>query len=188
MTRTAKIHAKIEAKNLTINTGNDFYDYNTKELTSNNTNANTKPINSIEIDSSLLGGVHAGRITIKSNEHGVGINLNNKISSTDDMEITADGKVVYKELEANNKIKLTSNSNSITGTKSLYSKYDNIEIEAKKGKFATINNGNSIQTGNSLIINTDSTEFNKTSITTNKSTSITTNNHISLQRKQNKCQ
>ena len=93
VTRMARINADVHAKNLGIKTGNGFYDDRTKEISSSISPAPDAPI--LSVDSSLLGGIYAGRITIESTELGVGVNTGGNIVSRQDMTITADGRIEY---------------------------------------------------------------------------------------------
>jgi filamentous hemagglutinin len=112
VTRVAKINARIHAKELNIKTGNDYYNYKTKEITSKNLDEN-KP--TVAIDSSALGGMYAGRIIMESTESGVGVNLGaNVIADTNELKITSEGDIVYTGIASNSIIDVTSNEGSIT--------------------------------------------------------------------------
>lgn len=97
-----------EDQELTIKTGNDKYDYNTKQVTSKN-DTTTQP--TLALDSSALGGMYAGRIKIEATQSGMGIKTDgNLVADMDNLEITADGDIVFKNVAAKNNIKVASKS------------------------------------------------------------------------------
>src|SRR5205823_674697 len=49
----------------------------------------------LSIDSSLLGGIYAGRISLISTEQGVGVNTGGRLMSNEDLVITAEGRIEY---------------------------------------------------------------------------------------------
>jgi filamentous hemagglutinin len=129
VTRVAKINARIYAKDLNIKTGNSYYNYKTKEITSKLLLEN-KPI--VAIDSSALGGMYAGRIIMESSESGVGVNLGaNAIADTNALKITSEGDIVYAGIASNSSVNLASNEGSITQN-SFIKAGDNLNITSKK--------------------------------------------------------
>lgn len=99
-----------EDQELNIKTGNDKYDYNTKQITSK---AETTPQATLALDSSALGGMYAGRIKIEATQSGMGIRTDgNLVADMDNLEITADGDIVFKNIAAKNNIKVVSKSGS----------------------------------------------------------------------------
>ena len=99
-----------EDQELNIKTGNDKYDYNTKQITSK---AETSPQATLALDSSALGGMYAGRIKIEATQSGMGIKTDgNLVADMDNLEITADGDIVFKNIAAKNNIKVVSKSGS----------------------------------------------------------------------------
>lgn len=99
-----------EDQELNIKTGNDKYDYNTKQITSKNDTA-TQP--TLALDSSALGGMYAGRIKIEATQSGMGIKTDgNLVADMDNLEITADGDIVFKNVAAKNNIKVATKSGS----------------------------------------------------------------------------
>ncbi len=93
VTRMAKINAEVHANQLTLKTGNGFYDDRTRQMDSAKTASQNAP--ALSIDSSLLGGIYAGRITLESTELGVGVNTSGSVLSQEDMVFTADGRIDY---------------------------------------------------------------------------------------------
>lgn len=99
-----------EDQELNIKTGNDKYDYNTKQITSK---VETSPQATLALDSSALGGMYAGRIKIEATQSGMGIRTDgNLVADMDNLEITADGDIVFKNIAAKNNIKVVSKSGS----------------------------------------------------------------------------
>lgn len=174
ITRVAKINAEIYANNLTIKTGNDYFDYQTKEITSTN-NGSPKPI--VVIDSSILGGMYGGRIVMESSESGVGINLGgNAIADASSLEITADGNIVYAGIASiNNTVSVTSNNGSITQN-AFTSSNENTTITAKNtvtlnGNCTAELGGNCVNSGNNTTIKSSSLQ-NNTNIVANQTLNI----------------
>lgn len=99
-----------EDQELTIKTGNDKYNYNTKQVTSKK-DTTTQP--TLALDSTALGGMYAGRIKIETTQSGMGIKTDgNLVADMDNLEITADGDIVFKNVAAKNNINVASKSGS----------------------------------------------------------------------------
>ena len=101
---------------LEVLTGNDRFDYKTSQISSDNISAV-----GVAIDSSAIGGMYAGRIKIHATQKGFGVNTDgNLVASTDNIEITADGDIVYKNAAANKSVEIESKQGNIkaksTGT------------------------------------------------------------------------
>ncbi|WP_454843335.1 hemagglutinin repeat-containing protein [Pseudomonas gorinensis] len=92
ITRSAKINAEIQAKNLTIIAGANDVDAKTFNATARAADPATKP--QLAIDSSALGGMYAGAIKLVSSEAGVGVKLDGKmVASSGDMQLDASGNL-----------------------------------------------------------------------------------------------
>ena len=90
ITRSAKINAEIQAKNLTIIAGANDVDAETLKTTARTADPATAP--QLAIDSSALGGMYAGAIKLVSSEAGVGVKLDGKmLASGGDMQLDANG-------------------------------------------------------------------------------------------------
>ena len=90
ITRSAKINAEIQAKNLTIIAGANDVDAKTLKTTARTADPATAP--QLAIDSSALGGMYAGAIKLVSSEAGVGVKLDGKmLASGGDMQLDASG-------------------------------------------------------------------------------------------------
>ncbi|MEF1282703.1 hemagglutinin repeat-containing protein, partial [Vibrio sp. M250220] len=93
ISRTAEINANIHANDLAIVTGKNHVSYQTNQATASNAppSSNTP---SLAIDSSSLGGMYAGRISLVATEQGVGVNVGNLVSNVGDLSINANGHIV----------------------------------------------------------------------------------------------
>jgi filamentous hemagglutinin len=90
ITRSAKINAEIQAKNLTIVAGRNDVNAQTLNATARADDGNAKP--QLAIDSSALGGMYAGAIKLVGTEAGVGVKLaGNLAASGGDIQIDANG-------------------------------------------------------------------------------------------------
>ena len=127
-----KIKGNIYSDNaINLLTGNNSYNFKTKEVSSNATTKNNNI--DIAVDSSAIGGVYAGKIKIYTSQKGLGVNIDGDlVSNLDDIEITSDGDIQYKKAVSNNNIKIKSESGSITQKdKSNYAK-NSIILESNK--------------------------------------------------------
>lgn len=104
---------------LNVKTGNDSFDYESKKITSkpsvSETGETTTPEVTVAIDSSALGGMYAGRIKIEATQSGMGIRTDgNLVADMDNVEITADGDIVFKNTAAKNNVRVASAAGSVT--------------------------------------------------------------------------
>ncbi len=79
-------------KDLNIQTGNQNYDYTSRQITSNNTNLTGQ----ISIDARNFGAMQAGKIEIIASQNGIGVNLDGDTikSNTGNLTIRTDGTLV----------------------------------------------------------------------------------------------
>ncbi|MCM2459704.1 filamentous hemagglutinin N-terminal domain-containing protein [Pseudomonas sp. CG7] len=99
ITRSAKINAEIQAKNLTIVAGRNDVNANTLDATARADDGSVKP--QLAIDSSALGGMYAGAIKLVGTETGVGVKLGGKlIASGGDIQLDANGRLSLAETSA----------------------------------------------------------------------------------------
>ena len=103
ITRSAKINAEIQAKNLTIVAGRNDVNANTLNATARADDGSAKP--QLAIDSSALGGMYAGAIKLVGTEAGVGVKLDGKlIASGGDIQLDANGRLSLAETSASGAI------------------------------------------------------------------------------------
>lgn len=120
LSQTAEVAAQVYANDLTIIAGQNRVDASgtvTPLPASQKADPAdpAKPV--VGVDSSLLGGMYAGRITIMATEKGVGVNLEGTVQSAHQMRITSDGKLVLREAASGGDIALASNA-EVTVTQS----------------------------------------------------------------------
>ena len=103
ITRSAKINAEIQAKNLTIVAGRNDVNADTLNVTARADDGSAKP--QLAIDSSALGGMYAGAIKLVGTEAGVGVKLDGKlIASGGDIQLDANGRLSLAETSASGAI------------------------------------------------------------------------------------
>ena len=92
ITRSAKINAEIQARNLTIVAGANDVDARSLDATARAANPVDAP--QLAIDSSALGGMYAGAIRLVGTEAGVGVKLHgDMVASGGDIHIDANGQL-----------------------------------------------------------------------------------------------
>ncbi|MGY2257821.1 hemagglutinin repeat-containing protein [Pseudomonas sp. SDO55104_S430] len=103
ITRSAKINAEIQAKNLTIIAGRNDVNAQTLSATARVDDGSAKP--QLAIDSSALGGMYAGAIKLVGTEAGVGVKLaGNLAASGGDIQIDANGHLSLAQTAATNAV------------------------------------------------------------------------------------
>ncbi|MGH8386397.1 MAG: filamentous hemagglutinin N-terminal domain-containing protein [Pseudomonas sp.] len=103
ITRSAKINAEVQAKNLTIVAGRNDISAQTLNATARTDNGSAKP--QLAIDSSALGGMYAGAIKLVGTEAGVGVKLaGNLAASGGDIQIDANGHLSLAQTAATNAV------------------------------------------------------------------------------------
>lgn len=99
ITRSAKINAEIQAKNLTIVAGRNDVNAQSLNATARADDGSAKP--QLAIDSSALGGMYAGAIKLVGTEAGVGVKLaGNLAASGGDIQIDANGHLSMAQTSA----------------------------------------------------------------------------------------
>ncbi|WP_095632106.1 DUF637 domain-containing protein [Pseudomonas sp. PICF141] len=99
ITRSAKINAEIQAKNLTIITGRNDVNADSLNATARADDGSAKP--QLAIDSSALGGMYAGAIRLVGTEAGVGVKLDgNLAASGGDIQLDANGHLSLAQTSA----------------------------------------------------------------------------------------
>ncbi|MFT4302717.1 MAG: filamentous hemagglutinin N-terminal domain-containing protein, partial [Desulfovibrio sp.] len=139
LARTAQVEAQVRGKNVSIVSGKNRV--GTDGTVTPYDEGTTPDTPAVGIDSSALGGMYANRITLIATEKGVGVNLEGAVQSTDQMVITADGKLRLREAASGGNAVLASNGTvelaggSVTTEKDLNVSADAIHL--KKGTSGT---------------------------------------------------
>ncbi|NKC13806.1 MAG: filamentous hemagglutinin N-terminal domain-containing protein [Gammaproteobacteria bacterium] len=106
------------AGDLNLVAGRNSYAYQTGLITPLASDANEP---GVAIDSSLLGGMYAGRIKIISTDRGAGVNTQGQMAANaHGMTLTADGKLVLGNVRAKRAIGATSKTQSIEVQRTLF--------------------------------------------------------------------
>ncbi|WP_296246870.1 filamentous hemagglutinin N-terminal domain-containing protein [Pseudomonas sp. UBA4194] len=109
ITRSARINAQINARNLTIVTGRNDVDATTLHATARADDGSTKP--QLAIDSSALGGMYAGAIKLVGTEAGVGVKLaGNLAASAGDIQLDANGHLRLAQAGASGAVNIAAQS------------------------------------------------------------------------------
>ncbi|EJL96298.1 hemagluttinin repeat protein, partial [Pseudomonas sp. GM102] len=99
ITRSAKINAEIQARNLTIVAGRNDVNADSLNATARADDGSAKP--QLAIDSSALGGMYAGAIKLVGTEAGVGVKLDgNLAASGGDIQLDANGHLSLAQTSA----------------------------------------------------------------------------------------
>ena len=142
VSRRIVVQGQVNAQTLNLTAGTNTWDYATGAATPTAPGAGAP---AYAIDSSALGGMYAGRISLKATEAGVGVRmLGNAAASTDDFTITSAGKIeIASQLSAARDLSLTSTSagaDAIKATDANLSAGRNLGLTATSGG-ATLNGG-----------------------------------------------
>jgi len=123
ISRAAILNGAIHGNDLAIITGRNDFDYASGTSVAKSDDGSAKPV--VSIDSSALGGMYAGRITLDSTEAGVGVNApTNMVAGPGGMRITADGRLVINNGSASGAVAVRSKSSAVTVTGTLYAGTD----------------------------------------------------------------
>ncbi|MCG6577050.1 filamentous hemagglutinin N-terminal domain-containing protein [Pseudomonas sp. AF32] len=109
ITRSARINAEIQAKNLTLVAGRNDVDAATLKATARADDGSAKP--QLAIDSSALGGMYAGAIKLVGTEAGVGVKLDGKmVASGGDIQLDANGHLSLAQTTAAGAVEINAKS------------------------------------------------------------------------------
>ncbi|MBC3364076.1 DUF637 domain-containing protein [Pseudomonas sp. SWRI154] len=109
ITRSAKLNAEIQAKNLTIVAGRNDVNASTLNATARADDGSAKP--ELAIDSSALGGMYAGAIKLVGTEAGVGVKLDGKmVASGGDIQLDANGHLSLAQTTASGVVDIKAES------------------------------------------------------------------------------
>ncbi|WP_153786570.1 DUF637 domain-containing protein [Pseudomonas sp. EMN2] len=114
ITRSAKVNAKLHAKQLDIVTGRNDVDANTLKATARTSDGSAA--SSLAIDSTALGGMYAGAIRLVGTEQGVGVRLAGDMAvDAGDLDIDASGKLTMANASAGRDVNIKADEVELTG-------------------------------------------------------------------------
>ncbi|WP_339533057.1 DUF637 domain-containing protein [Pseudomonas mucidolens] len=113
ITRSAKINAQINARNLTVIAGRNDVNAQNLKTTARADDGSAKP--ELAIDSSALGGMYAGAIKLVGTEAGVGVKLDGTLAASGgDIQLDANGRLSMAQAAATGNLKVTAQSVNLT--------------------------------------------------------------------------
>ncbi|WP_017478045.1 DUF637 domain-containing protein [Pseudomonas sp. PAMC 26793] len=113
ITRSAKINAQINARELTVIAGRNDVDAKSLKATARADDGSAKP--ELAIDSSALGGMYAGAIKLVGTEAGVGVKLDGTLAASGgDIQLDANGRLSMAQTAATGNLKVTAQSVNLT--------------------------------------------------------------------------
>ncbi len=115
----AKLYAKVVKLNAQIH-ANDL------DIVTKTNQEQNDTIKEYSIDSSLLGGIYANKINLIATSKGVGVNLPIEIMASDDLLLSADGKIVLDKTISKKDIKIDATTLDLN---SIYA--NNVELDVK---------------------------------------------------------
>ncbi|RRI58003.1 hemagglutinin repeat-containing protein [Pseudomonas aeruginosa] len=114
ITRSAKLNAKLYAKNLNIVTGRNDVQADSLQATPRAADGSEKP--QLAIDSSALGGMYAGAIRLVGTEQGVGVRLAGDMAACGgDIRIDASGKLSLAQASSQGDLKIAAQAVELNG-------------------------------------------------------------------------
>ncbi|MDP2849301.1 MAG: hemagglutinin repeat-containing protein [Humidesulfovibrio sp.] len=181
VSRSVTIDGRVNAPELNIVAGRNTWSHASGAATALAPDGSSQP--AWAIDSSALGGMYAGRISLKATEAGVGVRMQGEAAATaDDFTITSAGKIaVTGKLSAARDMALTSSSTAaggVTATGASLTAGRNMDLTANGGAGSSIvvNNANLFATGN-LALSSAGTGAAAIGVT---DSSVSANNDVSL--------
>ncbi|HHJ36632.1 MAG TPA: filamentous hemagglutinin N-terminal domain-containing protein, partial [Gammaproteobacteria bacterium] len=173
LTRKLNVKGLISAANnrlqMILGTGTLNFDSAQPENRTFNATQSDDNTVTVAIDASTLGAMNAGQIYIMATEDGVGVTLDNDlIASAGNVELTANGDIIYRNLQASNAIDVTTQGVGVAGQASALTVHGNTvasnainwnlagDAAIDTGSAASINAGNSIDmncTGTNCALN-----------------------------------
>ncbi|QHE86860.1 hemagglutinin repeat-containing protein [Hydrogenophaga sp. BPS33] len=128
LTRSAQVYGQINAKDLSLRLGTNDVDYATLAATAR-TPSGTAP--SFALDSSALGGMYAGRISLIGTEAGLGVRmLGNVAASVSDVELDVNGKISLKDNVVGAQRHVTLRSTQLASAAGDEIELDNVQLGA----------------------------------------------------------
>ena len=118
LSRQISVAGAVEGQRLRVVAGRNDVIYATDEVISRGSDGSAAP--ELAIDSTVLGGMYAGSITIQSTEAGVGVRApQNMAASTGEMRLTADGRLVMGRASSQGAMRVQSRNDSVELRESL---------------------------------------------------------------------
>lgn len=176
ITRSAQINGQINANDLSLRLGSNDVDYATLTATAR-TPVGAAP--SFALDSSALGGMYAGRISLVGTEAGVGVRmLGNVAASVSDVELDVNGQISFKDNVVGAQRNLRIRSTQLAAAAGSEIDLDNVQLSAieqlrLEGGDVHVNGGTAVA-GTNLIVDADSLQSTAAKIEARQNTSITT--------------
>ncbi|WP_330210030.1 two-partner secretion domain-containing protein [Pseudomonas sp. AM4(2022)] len=113
ITRSAKINAQINARELNVIAGRNDVDAQSLKTTARADDGSAKP--ELAIDSSALGGMYAGAIKLVGTEAGVGVKLDGTLAASGgDIQLDANGRLSMAQAAATGNVKVTAQNVDLT--------------------------------------------------------------------------
>ncbi|MGR3966873.1 filamentous hemagglutinin N-terminal domain-containing protein [Pseudomonas sp. 910_23] len=113
ITRSAKINAQINARELNVIAGRNDVDAQSLKTTARADDGSPKP--ELAIDSSALGGMYAGAIKLVGTEAGVGVKLDGTLAASGgDIQLDANGRLSMAQAAATGNVKVTAQNIDLT--------------------------------------------------------------------------
>ncbi|WP_248748745.1 filamentous hemagglutinin N-terminal domain-containing protein [Pseudomonas sp. MWU15-20650] len=114
ITRSAKINAQINARNLTVIAGRNDVNAQTLSATARADDGSAKP--ELAIDSTALGGMYAGAIRLVGTEAGVGVKLDGTLAASGgDIQLDANGRLSMVNAKASEAVVVKAGQLDATG-------------------------------------------------------------------------
>ncbi|MDT3233046.1 two-partner secretion domain-containing protein [Pseudomonas sp. rhizo25] len=113
ITRSAKINAQINARELNVIAGRNDVDAQSLKATPRADDGSAKP--ELAIDSSALGGMYAGAIKLVGTEAGVGVKLDGTLAASGgDIQLDANGRLSMAQTVTTGNVKVTAQNVDLT--------------------------------------------------------------------------
>ncbi len=113
ITRSAKINAQINARELNVIAGRNDVDAQSLKTTARADDGSAKP--ELAIDSSALGGMYAGAIKLVGTEAGVGVKLDGTLAASGgDIQLDANGRLSMAQAAATGNVKVSAQTVDLT--------------------------------------------------------------------------
>jgi filamentous hemagglutinin len=142
--RVITVAGKIYAKTLNLLQGNDKYDYQSNTITSKTGVSNPSSVE-FGIDSTVFGGMYAGRISITATENGFGVRTKaDLVSNVDDILLNSNGTIDFVRAEAKRDIKVEAKNNGNIVNSETVKALNNVTLIGNNITAVTVTAGNNI--------------------------------------------